>query len=478
MNILEKTEKKVFSYLEENHMIIPGECVVVGVSGGADSVCLLFLLAEYRKQKNFDLHVVHIHHGIRKEADEDALFVEQMCEELGIPFSCHRIDVPQIAVEQKISTEVAGREARYRSFYQTAAEHNATKIVVAHNKNDNAETVLFHLFRGSGTGGLSGIAPVRKGEGDTTIIRPLLSLEREEIEAYLKERNIFWRVDATNQENEYTRNRIRHHILPFAEQEVAQGAVDHIVRSAQMLKETEDYLAEQTRKVLQQVARGQGRLEIAGLTAYPPLIQKRVLFAVAKEFSPTGKDISQIHVNDMMTLLEKKENRSIRLPFGIVVSRRYEEIVFDVSEEDLKEQSTLMEIVSCDSKEWELALPGIGRLEFRKFLFPEGAEIPNHLYTKWFDCDKIEQSIQIRYRREGDYLCIRDAKGELKHKTLKQYLIDEKIPKQERDKMPVLADGDHILWIIGKRISEFFKVTENTKTILEVKLINSDCETQ
>ena len=478
MNIWEKTEKKVFSFMEENHMVDPGEQVVVGVSGGADSVCLLFLLLEYQKKMPFEIQVVHIHHGIRTEAEEDAKFVEDLCQKAEVSYVCRRVDVPGLAAAKKVSTETAGRQARYETFYEIAKEKGATKIAVAHNTNDNAETVLFHLFRGSGIGGLAGMSPMRKGEDDNYIIRPILCLEREEIESYLTDRGIPWCTDSTNDSDDYTRNRIRHHIIPYAEEKIVQGAVEHVAQSAQSLREAEEYLSQQTESAIQMVSVGRGRLDCSRLSQHPEIIQKRVLFAAAKEFSPTGKDIGQIHVKDMMSLIQKEENRSIHLPFGIVVSRRYGEIVFEVDTLSSKEECHLQQALNLDLSEGSFVLPGLGTLEIRKFNAKEAGEIPRNRYTKWLDCGKIIQSLEIRHRSEGDFLCIRNADGEMKHKTLKQYMIDEKIPKQERDRIPILADGSHVLWVVGGRISEEFKVTENTNTILEVKLIRNDCEMQ
>ncbi len=458
MNMQEKTEQKVFSFLEENHMISPGETVIVGVSGGADSVCLLFLLLEYKNKIDFGLRVVHINHGMREAAAADAEYVKALCEKEHIPFHLKEVNVTAIAEEAKISEEAAGRQVRYQSFHEVAAKTGATKIAVAHNKNDNAETVLFHLMRGSGIAGLAGMAPVREGDDHTEIIRPLLCLEREEIEAYLTERKLSWQEDSTNAGDEYTRNRIRHHILPYAEAEIAEGAVDHIHRSAELLRETENYLAQQTKAAMEAVVTSSGHIDCEAFSKVPALIQKRILFSLAKEFSPTGKDISRIHVSDMMSLFEKTENRTIHLPFGIEVSRRYGEVVMERKAETPKEVFLPQESYG-----------------YRIFPKPENIKIPDNRCTKWFDYDKIEQSIQMRTRQEGDYLTIRSGDGCVKHKTLKQYMIDEKIPKQCRDEIPILVQGNHVVWVVGYRISEFFKVTENTNTILEVKLIGNDC---
>ena len=215
-------------------MLQPGDRVVAGVSGGADSVCLLFLLLEWRREFPLDIAVVHVNHGIRPEAGEDARYVEKLCGEHKIPFFLTEADVRQRSILEKCSEEEAGRRTRYEAFDKAAEEWGATKIAVAHNSNDRSETQLFHLFRGSGIRGLASILPVRG-----RIIRPILCLERWEIEDFLTQQGIFYCKDATNDEDDYTRNRIRHHILPYAEQNIARGCVAHMNQTAELLAETE-----------------------------------------------------------------------------------------------------------------------------------------------------------------------------------------------------------------------------------------------
>lgn len=221
--------------MEEHRMLKAHDRVVVGVSGGADSVCLFLLLSEYAKRVPLSLAAVHVNHGIRREAGEDARFVEELCREKGVPFFLEERNVREFALRHGYSEEDAGRRVRYDAFFRTAERLGGARIAVAHNSNDNAETMLFHLFRGSGLRGLGGIAPVR---GD--IIRPILCLERQEVEAYLRSVSAGWCLDLTNQGDDYRRNRIRHHILPYAEEAVTAGAVGHMGRTAELLRETEE----------------------------------------------------------------------------------------------------------------------------------------------------------------------------------------------------------------------------------------------
>lgn len=442
--------------------------MAAGVSGGADSVCLLVLLLEYRRQLPFELAVVHVNHGIREDAAEDAAYVEQLCRREGVPFYLRTVDVRRFAAAEKCSEEDAGRRLRYQVFEEVAAEFGANKLAVAHNSNDRAETMLFHLFRGSGLKGLRGILPVRGN-----IIRPLLALERGEIEAYLRERGLAWCTDSTNAEDSYARNRIRHHILPYAEEALFPGVVEHMGRTAQLLAETEEYLAERTAEALEscrltggcgnalsaEAVDGRGvtpaavSLSAERFLKLHPALQRRVLLQVAERLSPTGKDIGEVHVRKMLELFAEAGNRSISLPMGLRARRQYDEVILEQGQ-----------------PEEEPVLPEMELTE----LFPKkDAEVPKNQYTKWFNYDKIKESPTIRFRRTGDYLTISDGRGGMLHKSLKDYMITEKIPRQLRNCIPVLAEGSHVLWLVGYRISEYYKPDRNTKRILQVQLKGS-----
>ena len=493
MNTWMGTREKVFAYIREHHMLQAGDRVVVGVSGGADSVCLLFLLLEWQKEVPTDIAVVHVDHGIRAEAGEDARYVEQLCAERGIPFFLTRAEVRDRARQEKISEEEAGRRTRYEAFDRAAKKWGATKIAVAHNSNDRSETQLFHLFRGSGIRGLASILPVRD-----RIIRPILCLERWEIEEFLEQRDIAYCRDATNDEDDYTRNRIRHHILPYAEQNIVKGCVAHMNQTAELLAETEDYLEQQTKEAAERCVRimgGSGEKTVrtadrrtvtvsfatdAFLTLHP-VIRKRLLYDVVKQLSPGQKDITFRHIQELLTLFTGEGNRQICLPFGIRGRRQYEEVLLTVETAGGNTPEKKPE------QEMEMQLPfgQKGTVEYETEILeycvcelasnPEkNQEVPINQYTKWFDYDKIKKCPVVRTRRTGDYLTIADGRGGMIHKSLKSYLVDQKIPQTERDRLPILADGDHVLWVVGYRISEYYKVTENTKRILKVQLIRKE----
>lgn len=511
-------EEKVFSFIEENHMLKAGDRVVAGVSGGADSVCLLFVLLSLAERMPLSIAVVHVNHGIRAEAGDDARYVEELCSRYNLPFYLTEEKIEEKALLWKCSQEEAGRRVRYEAFERAAESFGADRIAVAHNSNDRSETMLFHLFRGSGIKGLGSIQPVRD-----KIIRPILCLERKEIETYLKARGLTYCMDVTNDMDDYTRNRIRHHILPYVEKEIAPGCVAHMAQAAQLLSETESYLQEQTEAAIASCVEIQNKaggicpnvnngsaaevcaeaysggdsagrfvINIELLNKQHNVIRQRVLFSLAKRLSPHAKDISYVHIMDLMTLLTAQGSRMICLPFGIRGRRQYDKMILECIKEDssdiltdevLLDESDLKRTLSHNFETSPLQISGRwGILEFRilKNSSAKYKEVPQNMCTKWFDYDKIKQSLKIRTRQTGDYLSIADREGKLIHQSLKDYMISHKIPRQERDIIPVLADGQHVMWLVGYRISEYYKISENTKHILQVQLLSSceSCKTE
>lgn len=470
--------KKVSDYVKKNHMIMAGDTIVAGISGGADSVCLFFLLLEIRKEIPFHLAVVHVNHKIRKEADEDANYVEALCKQSNIPFYLYEIDVKQVAKEEKLSEEEAGRKERYKVFEEVLLKEAAYtpvgfygKIAVAHNKNDRAETMLFQLFRGSGIKGLVGIRPVRKN-----IIRPVLCLTREEIEGYLQEKKISYCIDCTNEEDTYTRNKIRHHILLQAQNEICEKAVEHMSTTADILLEAEDYLEEEAEKAFQKCVNDDIEyltIDCKEFQKIHPYLQKQVVFQIIQSLAFSRKDITAVHIKDIIILIQEKGNKELYLPYQIRVKKQYDQVYFFQNNSvDLKKQwddQVVYKVdVSPQKKEKKIEVKGLGILEFtliqqieKEFQAPQ-----ENQYTKWFDYDKIKQSLELRTRKSKDFLTINNDNN---HQTLKKYMIQEKIPVQKRDQLLLLADGSHILWVIGHRISAEYKVDKDTKNILKVQ---------
>ena len=482
--------QKILAFIEEYHMLEHDDHVVAGVSGGADSVCLLLVLLELRKKYGLRLTAVHVEHGIRGEDSlRDAAFVQELCARYDVACVVKHCDAPTFAREQGMSLEEGARALRYECFREVSGQLSADKIAVAHNQNDCGETLLFQLVRGSGLKGMRGIEPVRGN-----IIRPLLCVDRQEIEAFLQERGQAFCTDATNRETEYSRNKIRHQVMPVLK-EINDGAVEHLYRSTRYAAEAAELvetLAEAARGrcvepngALPKGRRAEHVLLREALLKEQPLIQKTLVLEVLCEQAGRRKDISEVHVLKVLELFEKQVGRRISLPYGLQAERTYDGVeIGSPGREEAgvagRRESTVLEESSeangshCKISEElkpqiSLELPAYGWRITARILEKNGEfqEIPKKGYTKWFDYDKIKGTLLLRNRCLGDYF-IMDAKG--RRQSLKKYLINEKIPARKREEILVLADGSHILWVIGGRISEAYKVTKDTERILEVQV--------
>ena len=461
--------QKAITFMEQYHMLSKQDIVAAGVSGGADSLCLLFVLLEYQKSVPFELVVVHVNHMIRHEAKADADFVRDICKKEGIPFYLKEAEVDKLAKEQHLSQEEAGRKVRYEAFeealdwYQAQGkEEKCRKIAVAHHQGDSAETLLFHLFRGTGIHGMTGILPVNKN-----IIRPLLNCSRKEIEEYLIKREQTWCIDFTNEEDTYTRNKIRHHVLAYADKEINRKATEHVANAALQMVSLREYLDSQVEQMTEEITEKQKDgigIFVEKLKTYPQLLQSQFLLNTIAEMIPGRKDVGFEHIQGILELMNKNGCKRMNLPHNLEAVKEYQtlwirkcktgttsvllkEIPLDVGESYFLEDGSILEI---------------------SLITPEDLkQIEENKYTKYFDYDKINNCLKLRFRQTGDYLTI-NKQGQ--RKSLKEYFINEKIPALKRGEVPVIADENHILWIIGYRISAYFKVTSETKKIIQMTI--------
>ena len=475
-------EREILAYIKQNRMIGKNDVVLAGVSGGSDSMAMLRILKELQGKLDFTLRVVHIHHGIRgKEADRDQSFVENICRKWQIPCTVYCYDVPGLSREWKLGEEETGRIVRKEAFQREAAvcgrKDSEIKIALAHNQEDLAETMLHNLCRGTGLRGLCTMRPV-----DGEIIRPILCLSRDKIAEYLKEKKISHIQDSTNLSDEYTRNRIRHHILPILEQQVNGKAAAHMAETAARISQAEEYLTQQSCLVLGEFQKGKEYYFTEKFFMEPQIIQVYALQQAMEQLAGRRKDLAAVHYEKVLELYEMQTGRRISLPYHMEARRDYEGVrLCRYGEEksagmigekhkgsDIQNGKTVCG-KNISDREWKIRIPGtvtspLGIFSAEIFLY-EGQKIEEKKYTKWLDYDKIIQSVVFRTRRSGDYLTIDDN---FLKKSLKKYMIEEKIPANERNSMMVLADGNHIIWVPGGRISTYYRVTEQTRVILEV----------
>lgn len=453
--------KKVADFMAEHNMLKEHDKVIAGISGGADSVCLLLMLLELRENLPFDIVVVHINHGLRgKDALRDEQFVENLCRQYDLPLEICRENVELIAKKGKQSLEEAGRNVRRAAFQRVLRKYGGTKVALAHHKNDNAETILMNLARGSGLSGLAGIRPV-----SGNIIRPLLCLTREEIEAFLQQRDIRYCTDETNASAAYTRNRIRNHILPLFENEVNEKAVVHMADTAEQLLKVWEYMESQTEEYYcRSVFQKETGLLILQKTYYeiPKVFRSNILRRAMKEISGKEQDIHRVHVESLEALMEKQTGRRVDLPYGLVAERCYDGIY--ISGKEKKEEKTECVEVNFHKKE----KVQVQDLVLSYKIMERDDRHEEKVYTKYFDYDIINRAVTLRTRRPGDYITI---DGDGRKQKLKSYFVNEKIPREDRDRILLLAEGNHVLWIIGYRRGHAYYVGPDTEKIVEI-LIN------
>ncbi len=455
--------QKIKQFTEKFHMLSPQAGVLVGLSGGADSVALLQVLCRMREEVGLRLFAVHVHHGIRSTAQRDADFCEMLCKQKDVEFVCEKADVTAFAKEQGITVEEAGRKLRYDIFERYRVLKALDAIAVAHHKNDQAETILFQLFRGSGIKGLTGIPYQRD-----YIIRPLLAVSREEIEVFLEQQGLDYVTDETNVSDIYSRNKIRHHILPMAE-EVCAGAIDNMNRASTILKEVQDFMEEESRAFLERHAEHceyQISVSVTALKERHIALQKYIILAAIEHMIKCRKDITERHVEGILSLLETEGEKSIDLPRGLLVKKQYDMLLF--CKERVAERENALKQTEISVIPGNVYLFADGRWLEATLIEDNNLEnIPKSNCTKWFDYDKISNTLLVRTRQAGDYLTIDEKEAQ---KSLQDYLVNEKVPKSMRDEVLVLADDHHIVWVLGKRISTHYKVTEHTKRILQIHI--------
>ena len=445
---------KVKEYVEQNKMLDGCRRVVVGFSGGADSVCLLSVLKDICPQ-NVELVAVHINHGIRgEEALRDLAFSREFCISQGIEFCEYTYDVPAYAREHSITVEEAGRNLRYAAFNEVAGMNG--RIAVAHHKNDQAETVLFNICRGSGIKGASGMQPVRDN-----VIRPLLCVTREEIEKYLTEKGLEWCQDSTNEENDYTRNCMRNLIVPTIQANINSNAVENIAAFAKNAGEAESYLEKLTEvRFRELVSYSKNKLLLKRLDVVDEYMVKRLIRKALGQMNQGLKDLGAVHVESVYSVLGSNVGTVANVKFDIKVERTREGLLF-FKEENIVMPEVIDVVVPSVVEPWE----GAGKFEFSIIPPIEHKKIKKEVYTKYFDYDKIKVGLQLRGWESGDVITIDD---EGHHKKLKQYFVDEKMSVVEKAETIILADGKDVVWVVGRRIGSEYKVTDTTKRILKV----------
>ena len=455
---------KVREYILENELIDKGDNILVALSGGPDSVCLLHILARLRSEFNLRLGAIHINHLLRgEEAIEDENYTKELCRSLDVEIYVERIDIATIAEKEGQSIELAGREERYKAFNKIKEKFSYNKIAVAHNSNDQAETILMRLMRGSGLEGLTGI----KAKREDGIIRPILCLNRNEIEGYCNEYKLEPRIDKSNYEKIYNRNKVRLDILPYMKENFNEDIIDTLNRMALLLQKDNEYLEEVATMAYRKYCKEEKDKIIVSKELFEnekEAITTRILKRSFKNISNSHKNFEMKHIVDIIELSKLGTNKEVHLTNGIVVQNIYGDIIF--KQRKNKEDNIKLNEVYIKKEDF------FNKIEFSKYEIglqiiskKNNIEFSNNDLIKFFDYDKIEEGIIIRNRKDGDKMVPIGMKGT---KKLKDIFINSKIPKEIRDIIPIVCFDEKIAWVVGVKVSEQFKVTSNTKQILKI----------
>lgn len=456
-----------YQTIKKYDMIQNDDCIIVGISGGADSVSLFHFLCSIQSQYNLTLVGVHIHHGIRGiDADLDADYVKQLCENYNIKCEIFRYDIHKEAITLKVTEEEAGRITRYKVFAQVLKKYGANKIAVAHNMNDQSETLLMRLCRGTGLRGLTGIPPVRNN-----IIRPLIQCPRESIEQYCQENNLEYKKDYTNDMNIYTRNKIRLQLIPWIKENFNPSIVNTLSKMSVLLQEEEDYIEGQAKLVYDLCIVSQNnkkvQLNIDILKNYPNVIKKRVIRITLQCLRKDLHDIELSHITETIKLMDRDTGKKINLTEGIVIEKQYNILYFYI--DNHKTNRNYCYNIKLNS---ELYIEEANLYIKSEIKYKDCANFSkqkqDNLCTKVFDYDKINDNINIRTRLTGDKIYLKGSGT----KKLKDFFIDIKLPREQRDSIALLAVGKNIIWVLGYRTSGIYDVDENTKTILCIQYKN------
>jgi len=453
--LIEKADRTI----RKNGLISPGDSVLVGFSGGPDSTCLLYLLHALRENYKLEITALYIDHNLRPaEVPTEISFCKKFCEGLGIRFMVESIDVTSFSNELRINRQEAARELRYQTFGKAASDIKADKVALAHNSDDQAETLLMRLVRGAGPTGLSGI-PMKRDN----IIRPILEIGREDIERFLEMRNIVPVTDSSNLKEDYLRNMVRLRLMPMLKQ-ANPNLLKSLTNTMEILQEEERYFGIIVTKTLMKLIsrKSQKRIELflSPMEAMETVILRRVLRRAISETEGL-RGIGFLHIKDIIALIKNGKNGDrLVLPRNIRVIKEYALLVI-TSEEPVR------------IAEYTLDLPGkavivgawhvvTAEVEEKSALFGDGK------LSVLLDAEKMKFPLMVRPRRPGDYFY---PMGFGRKKKLQDLFVDLKIARDERDSVAVVVSGDDIVWIAGYRADERFKVTDQTKKFVRLGIV-------
>jgi tRNA(Ile)-lysidine synthase len=472
--------KKIHQTIKEFKMVNDGEFVLVGVSGGPDSMALLYALIDISKTLGFTIGIAHLNHGIRDyDSDADAGYVLSVAKNLGIACYIEKIDIRRECKRKRISLEEAGREARYNFFNRVAEKKGFDKIAVGHQKDDNAELILLNLLRGSGTTGLSGIPPVRG-----KIIRPLIFSTRNEILTYLTHHHLGYRIDSSNTDTRFKRNKIRHHLIPLLKTVYNPNLSESLARLGILLRAEEDWMNQYIFSIVDQttlkLSKNYISLSINKLKQLHVAIQRKVIRQAILHAKGDLRRIMYLHIDAAIRLLTGNcTNGQLDLPDRVRIYKQDNQLIVSKERNSLRSIELFREIADLINYEYIIHESDLfnkplfineidATIRFNKLNRTDIAHVnTTAFYLALLDWDHILFPMVIRNYRTGDSFIPLGMEGT---QTLKKFFINNKINKHKRIRVPIFLSGEKIAWVGGIRISDQFKVTPDTKTILTAEL--------
>ena len=446
MSITQNVINEIKNTIQKYNMFNYNDTVVIGVSGGADSVMLLHCLNSIKKEYNLTLLIAHVNHKIRKEtAERDALFVENLCKQLDLPFYLKEIDIPKLAKEQGMSEEEMGRKARYDFFAELAGVNG--KIATAHNANDNVETVLMRFIRGTGVKGLSGIPYVRGN-----IVRPILDITREDIERYIKENNLTHITDETNFENIYTRNKIRLDLIPFIKENFNPNLINTVNDNVVSYREDSEYFENIVSELFDNKVKKDDcfSISLSCLKENHPSISKRLILKTLNAFLGLEQTcVSADTLNKIYTGINMQTGTTFTVNKDCRIRVSYEDLIFE-RWEDKKMNDAVFNYDFGALEEEQVSYPELKLdLSFYNVWDMNIVNTPNEFYLPF--CNYEGKTLQLRTRREGDVFRVEDNV----HKKLNRVFTDKKVDETLRDHIPLLCDGNEVLCAFGYFVTRF-----------------------
>ncbi len=463
-------KEKFIEFIKKEELVERGQSILLGVSGGPDSLAMLDLFNRIKESFQLELVVFHLNHMFREEAEEEARFVERITSQYGLKSIVEKYNVPAFIQEKGLSPEQGARIIRFKLMEKALKKLNINKISLAHNKDDQVETVFLHMYRGAGLNGLTGINPLTEMDG-FQVIHPLLDIYREDIERYCHHRNLKPRNDPTNEETIYTRNKIRHDIIPYIEKEINPGVKDVVIQMAGIIREENDFLDKLAANNLKNIVTGKKDREISlsldHLRNFPLALRRRIIQQLIYSLDPDYSDFYFNHYQLLDRFIHQSETGKILdLPGELKVKRQYNHLIFRMGEFEKNSIEFNLELTLPG----EIYLPGGRRLK-AGYITPSSDWLDQVSDPEIcvFDAGPATFPLKVRNRRPGDKFSPLGMTG---IKKIKDFFIDEKIPAEDRDKIPLVIDHTgRIIWVAGLRLDNRFKITAETKKYVKLTLI-------